>query len=280
MSRFLLTVWPLQTHLHPFMAVAHGLRRRQHEVVFYTGASVSRTVQNEGFRCIPFEAVDERIVEDGFRAITSRTREPARWRKFLLGTVPDQLRDLESLWNSWTPHAVVCDMAMWGPILVLHESKKVPMAVLSHVAACLLPGPEHLYPGMRWLLNRTRLHPVGPAIAQLLRMATIPFPGRRASCAECTGFRLCPRPLRNLQAGCRCTLYRASRSSTATAVTCRHRFTMLDRVCGIRARISLLRTGSAKCLATSRVFWSWRAQCIEKNQCCCERLFKHSRTGR
>ena len=74
------------------------------------------------------------------RGLTSRSWRPGRWRELMLGTVPEQLRDLEDVWKSWKPDVVVCDIAMWGPILVMHELKGLPVALLSHVASCILPG--------------------------------------------------------------------------------------------------------------------------------------------
>jgi MGT family glycosyltransferase len=164
MSKFLLTVWPIRTHLNPFMAVAHALRRRGHEVAFYTSAGVLDSLRKQGFTCFPFQAVDEARVGRAVRGLVS-DGSPKRWQELMLGTVPDQLRDLEDVWKSWQPQAVLCDVAMWGPILVLQELKGVPVTLLSHVASCLLPGPENLLPGMRWLLKGTPLRPLAPAIA-------------------------------------------------------------------------------------------------------------------
>lgn len=176
MSRFLLTVWPLGTHLNPFLSVALALRQRGHEVAFYTGAAVLESVRKQGFRCFPFEAVDDARVERAFRDLADGSWQPSRWRELMLGTVPEQVRDLEDVWKSWEPDVVVCDMAMWGPILVLGELKRVPVAVLSHVAGCILPGPEHPVPGMNWLLEGTPLRFVAGPLGWIMRAASAGVP--------------------------------------------------------------------------------------------------------
>jgi MGT family glycosyltransferase len=175
MSRFLFTVWPLRTHLNPFLSVAQALRQRGHEVAFYTGASALHSVRKQGFRCFPFQAVDDARVERAIRGLASSNWLPGRWQELMLGTVPEQLRDLEDIWKSWQPDAVVCDMAMWGPILILHELKRVPVAVLSHIATCILPGAENPMPGMKRLLG-TPARPLTPALAWIMRLASAGVP--------------------------------------------------------------------------------------------------------
>lgn len=176
MSRFLLTVWPVRTHLNPFMSVARALRDRGHEVAFYSGAAVEGAVRKQGFRYFPFQAVDDARVERAVQGMTSRSWQPGSWQELMLGTVPEQLRDLEDVWKAWEPEAVVCDVAMWGPILVLHESKKAPIALLSHVATCLLPGLENPMPGMKWLLKGSSARPLAPLIAWMMRRASASVP--------------------------------------------------------------------------------------------------------
>ncbi|HVT95107.1 MAG TPA: nucleotide disphospho-sugar-binding domain-containing protein [Bryobacteraceae bacterium] len=172
MARFLFSVWPLQTHLHPFLAVAQALRRRGHEVCFYTGASARELIEREGMGCRPFHALDESAVNEAVQGVIRRNVNPRQWQRFLLGSVPQQLADLNAIWAEWPPDAVLCDMAMWGPILVLHETKRVPVAILSHVAACLLPGPEYPFPGMGWLFKNLRPRILGRVAAGILQAAT------------------------------------------------------------------------------------------------------------
>ena len=176
MSRFLLTVWPVRTHLNPFMSVAHALRQRGHEVAFYTGTAVLDIVRQQGFRCFPFQAVDDTRVEQAVRGLASRNWRPDNWHELMLGTVPEQLQDLEDVWKAWSPDAVLCDIAMWGPILVLHELKSAPLALLSHVATCLLPGAENPLPGMRWLLKGAGVGPLAPALAGIAHWASAGVP--------------------------------------------------------------------------------------------------------
>jgi MGT family glycosyltransferase len=149
MARFLFTVWPYPGHVHPNVAIAHALERRGHEAAFYTGGSLTGALEAEGFRCFPFVKVNEQRVEEivlTLDALSLNWRK-ARERKallteWLLGTIDPQLQDLKNVLGAWRPDAVVCDPAMWGPLLVLQEAERIPLAVMSYVAACMLPGPE------------------------------------------------------------------------------------------------------------------------------------------
>ena len=171
MARVLLAVWPYTGHVYPNIALAEALRARGHEVAFYTGAMARPVVESEGFACLPFQHVAlgiERIVgqpdtdrKDGWNtallydrltehytaafdqgAFTRARRMQAMYHEWILGTVPQQVRDLEGILADWKPDVIVCDPFMWGPILVLHETRSIPVAVFSYFAGCLLPGPN------------------------------------------------------------------------------------------------------------------------------------------
>jgi MGT family glycosyltransferase len=160
MAKFLLTVWPFATHLHPNIALAHALRERGHEVAFYTGSTARPVVEGEGFRCFPFQGVDEEHVGQIVESIISPRRYPfqseALWREFLLLTVPSQLDDLGTVLAAWPVDVIVSDMAMWGPILVLHETWDGPVAVFLHVAYCLVPGRDGSVGGLPLPRPRSR----------------------------------------------------------------------------------------------------------------------------
>ena len=153
MSRFLFAVWPFAGHVHPAMAIAHALRARGHEIGFYTGAAVRSEVEGEGFRIFPFVAVDENrvtvLASSEFpyspslwhRLRTARLLQ-AKFREWLLDTIPQQVDDLDRVLSDWRPDVIVCDLAFWAPFLVLREARQVPVAVLSILAACILPGPD------------------------------------------------------------------------------------------------------------------------------------------
>jgi MGT family glycosyltransferase len=64
------------------------------------------------------------------------------WPNFLVETVPAQMRDLEAALTGWPADALICDIAMWAPILILRERMHIPVIALSHVAHCILPGPD------------------------------------------------------------------------------------------------------------------------------------------
>jgi UDP:flavonoid glycosyltransferase YjiC (YdhE family) len=101
------------------------------------------------------------------------------WKEFLLGTVPAQLSDLETVLREWTPEAIVCDISMLAPILVLHEARGVPVAVLSHLGHTILRGSEHAGRGATGLKPRglmfSSLRGLARKIADLL---TVDVPGR------------------------------------------------------------------------------------------------------
>ncbi len=171
LSRFLLAVWPYSGHIHPNLALATALRDRGHEVAFFTGAVARPTVEREGFACFPFRQVALRIrdllgspmnapgkegdSEHLYGGISQQYTPPigqgpfvrarrtkAMYREWLLGSIPQQITDLESIFVTWKPDALVCDPFMWGPILVLRERRPTPVVVFSFFAGCLIPGSE------------------------------------------------------------------------------------------------------------------------------------------
>ena len=184
MARVLLTLWPFPTHLNPFMALAHALGRRGHEVTFYTGGQAELVVAGEGFRCSPFRDVAWSQVQQTVDDLIAGRRDPSQtgrlWRRFLMDTVPLQLKDLDTLLNEWPPDVLICDLALWAPMLVLRETRRIPVVAFSHVANCLLPGPDGPVPGFplprkhNWLLSWWAWlgsKAVGAATAQVRRRA-------------------------------------------------------------------------------------------------------------
>ena len=149
MARFLFTLWPFPGHVHPNAAIAHALRNRGHEAAFYTGGSVRASLEAQGFPCFSFRHVDEARVEAIVLALDALSlqwwkapRSKTLLREWLLETVEAQLKDLTAVLPLWWPDVIVCDPAMWGPLLVLHERVQIPLAIMSYVAACMLPGPD------------------------------------------------------------------------------------------------------------------------------------------
>jgi MGT family glycosyltransferase len=149
MARFLFTAWPFTGHLLPNVAIAHALRKRGHQPAFYTGPRASEFIEGEGFPHFSFKHVDE---EQVYRIMFSRQHRPLQWtglfrfnatlHKWLLGTIPQQVRDLETLLADWRPDVVVCDPTMWSPILIFHETWGIPVAISSFMIGCMLPGPN------------------------------------------------------------------------------------------------------------------------------------------
>ena len=150
MSRFLITCWPFTGHVHGQLAIADALRARGHEVAFYTGPSARATLEAEGFTVFEFERLDEERGYVGMRALEpadARSRpSPGRVRRALRGwlveTIPDQLADLEPLVARWQPDVLVCDLSLWGPIMILWEKTGLPVALSCTFMGPLIPGPD------------------------------------------------------------------------------------------------------------------------------------------
>lgn len=148
-SRVLFTAWPFAGHLFPQVAVAHALRRQGHDVAFYTGARAADIVRSEGFTCFPFRCVDEAAIE---RLMRDRPSDPWRLtriprlgrllRQWLLETVPQQVVDLEPIVADWSPSVIATDPTLWAPLLVLGESRDIPVAVCSFVPAWMVPPQD------------------------------------------------------------------------------------------------------------------------------------------
>lgn len=168
MANILMTVWPIETHISAFVSVGRSLRQHNHKVAFYTGACQSSRLAHEGFRVFPLEEAAPYADDSPGEAakLNMSWREQRRmWHNFLLGSVPAQFRDLDRIWTKWRTDVLVSDITMWGPILLLHEIKQVPLAVFSHTAYCLLAGRENPAPGVSMARPHTA---AGRFLARLL----------------------------------------------------------------------------------------------------------------
>lgn len=149
MSRILLAAWPFPGHVYPNLALGRALRERGHEVAFLTGAAARPGVEAAGLEWLGFARIDEQQVTSTVATLgnlagrpSALPRQLALWRAWLLGTISDQVADLERVADAWQPDALVCDPAMWGGILVFRERRAIPTAAFSYLAGCILPGPE------------------------------------------------------------------------------------------------------------------------------------------
>ena len=150
MSRFLLACWPFAGHISPFMSLALALEEGGHDVAFYTGESARETVESAGFTVFPFERLSE---EQAVKSMVSMdTAAPSGrpeagnvlqiFRDWLVETIPGQVDDLQPIVADWRPDVIVTETAMWGPILVLSEAGQTPVAILSTLLGCLVPGAD------------------------------------------------------------------------------------------------------------------------------------------
>jgi MGT family glycosyltransferase len=149
MARFLIPCWPFLGHVFQPLAIAKVLRERGHECAFYTGPRAAHIVRDQGFRHFPFRKLDEDAL---YRFMFSPERARSmNWRgllqltntlqTFLLATVPQQVEDLDAVIAEWRPDVVATDAYMMGPVLVLRERHKLPVAILCYYS-CMIPGPD------------------------------------------------------------------------------------------------------------------------------------------
>jgi MGT family glycosyltransferase len=152
MARYLVTCWPFVGHLYPQVSVALALRERGHEVAFYSHESARPVVEGEGFTLFPFEHVDpkryERIhtlmgevppTQPALRTLSVAMRA---YRDMLADSIPEQVADLQPIIRRWRPDVLITDPALWGPILVVWELCRVPVALLTQMIGSLIPGPD------------------------------------------------------------------------------------------------------------------------------------------
>jgi MGT family glycosyltransferase len=150
MRRFLITLWPFTGHLLPQMSIAMALRERGHEVAFYSGEAVRRTIESEGFEFFPFERVDQDGAFAAMRAVDTGDRRSRPGggrlmpilRNWLVETIPAQLDDLRGVLGRWRPDAIATDLSLWAPIVVLWQADKIPVALSSTFMGPLIPGPD------------------------------------------------------------------------------------------------------------------------------------------
>jgi MGT family glycosyltransferase len=149
-SRFLFTSWPLYGHMLPKLAVADALRARGHEVAFYAGSQVRPLVDEAGFELFPFERVDERSIATGVRELEERAGmgRPSLadvkrcFDRCLLEPIPGQVADVSAIVREWTPHAIACDLPIWGPTVILAEKLPLPVALASAFLGPPGPAPD------------------------------------------------------------------------------------------------------------------------------------------
>jgi|HubBroStandDraft_1064217.scaffolds.fasta_scaffold00451_6 MGT family glycosyltransferase len=149
MARFLITCWSFPGHVFQPLAIARVLRDRGHECVFYSGPRAARVVEGDGFPFFPSDKDEEDAMYD-FMFAPGQTRT-VNWRtmlefsttiqRWLLDSIPSQVRDMERIVADFHPDVVATDQNMWAPMLVLWEKYKIPVAVLAYFS-CMVPGPD------------------------------------------------------------------------------------------------------------------------------------------
>lgn len=156
MSRFLVTCWPFVSHVLPQMSIASALRERGAEVAFYTGSAAHGLIEREGFEVFGLERVDEAAVTGAVadlerRAGTERprVRDVQRcFQRWLVDSIPGQVADIGEAIRRWQPDVLLCDLSLWGPIVILSETTPVPVALSSTFMGPLMPARDAPPPGL------------------------------------------------------------------------------------------------------------------------------------
>jgi len=149
MARFLITCWSFPGHVFQPLAIARVLRERGHECAFYSGPRAARVVEGEGFPLFPSGKAEEDAMyalifaPEQTRTVNWRTmlRFSTTIQKWLLDSIPNQVRDMERIVSEWRPDVIATDQNMWGSMLVLREKLNIPVAVLAYFS-CFIPGPD------------------------------------------------------------------------------------------------------------------------------------------
>jgi MGT family glycosyltransferase len=182
MARFLITCWSFPGHVFQPLAIARVLRERGHECAFYSGPRAARVVEGEGFPFFPSDkAAEDAMYDFMFAPGQART---LNWRTmlqftttiqgWLMDTIPQQLTDLEPILADWRPDVVVTEQNVLGPVLVLQETRHIPVAILSYFS-CTIPGPDA--PPFGLGLPRPRTWPTR-LLSNSVKLATAPVRAR------------------------------------------------------------------------------------------------------
>lgn len=150
MAKILFVTLPYPGCLHPHLAVAVALARRGHEVAFFTGAAMRhRVVEEAGLAFFPFPApLDAHYAG----LITSPTESiGANWsrrgwlrgrlRAFFADAMPMQYDGLVETLAQWPADLIVSDPAIWTPYMILAETHRIPVVIVSYVLGNNLAGP-------------------------------------------------------------------------------------------------------------------------------------------
>jgi MGT family glycosyltransferase len=146
-TRVLFACWPFEGHVFPQISMAIALRERGADVAFYTDASRRGLIEQQGFEVFPFQRVGpawERVHgrdrgTGGKRKGLQLLRDAREW---MVGSIPDQVADMQDVIDRWRPDVIGAEASMWGPLLVLSELGPVPVALVSPLIWAQVPGRD------------------------------------------------------------------------------------------------------------------------------------------
>jgi MGT family glycosyltransferase len=155
-SRFLFTSWPLYGHVLPKLAIASALGDRGADVAFYTGSHARPLLDEQRFEVFPFERVDERAIVGAVRELEERAgmgrpsiADVRRcFDRCLIEPIRGQVADVSAICRDWKPDVIVCDLPLWGPMVILAETTPVPVALASGFLGPPASGSDAPPPGL------------------------------------------------------------------------------------------------------------------------------------
>jgi MGT family glycosyltransferase len=177
-TRVLFACWPFEGHVFPQLSMAIALRERGAEVAFYTDASKRELIEGEGFETFPFEHVPpawKRVHGRSAQGVRDTVRILRDAREWIVGTIPDQVSDLQRVVARFEPDVLGAEASMWGPLLVLSELLPIPVALVSPLIGAGLPGPDAPPPGGVAPAGTRRARTLNRAAGHITRAVTRPM---------------------------------------------------------------------------------------------------------
>ena len=175
MTRVLFACWPFEGHVFPQMSMAIALRERGAEVAFYTDASKRELIEAKGFEVFPFERVPpawQRVHGRSARGRRETIQLLRDAREWIVGTIPDQVADLQRVVARFAPDVLGAEASMWGPLLVLSELLPIPVALVSPLIGAGVPGPDAPAPGGLALAGTRRARALNWAAGHVTHVVT------------------------------------------------------------------------------------------------------------
>ncbi len=146
MARILVATVPLTGHVTPMQVLVRGLIQRGHEVRWYAGKKFAPAIEGCGARFEPMRQAldwDDADVEAAIPALRGTrglARVKTQLREMFIAPMGDQLRDLETVSDAFSPDVMLADAAHLGASL-LPETRPVSWVGLG-ISALMFPSVD------------------------------------------------------------------------------------------------------------------------------------------